>query len=73
MDWNRDVVFWNKGFLETFEVEEIQFWHLRLTRNRDGMRMDYFPKTGRAVWLGFTKQTYFLIADIEAYIYNKFR
>lgn len=71
--WNRDIVFWNLGFLDSFEVEEIAPWHLRLMRNRDGARMDYFPKTGRACWLGFTKQTFFTIRDMDAYINLKFK
>lgn len=71
-EWNRQIVYWWYGHVETFEVHAFSDFHLRLTRKRDGLQMDYFPKTGKAVWLGFEKQTYFTIKDMEAYIQKMF-
>lgn len=72
IEWNRDIVYWWMGYADTYTVQEITRLHLRLTRNRDQMQMDYHPNNGKAVWLGFDPPVHFTIKDIEAYIQQKF-
>jgi hypothetical protein len=53
-----------------YEFEYIQPYHIRLT-HPDKRRLDYFPKSGRATWVG--SQKWFVIKDIEQYILNHFK
>lgn len=71
IDWQkyrREVVEFAAGEFD-FKAERIQDWHLRLT-NRFGIRLDYFPKTGKATWTGSNK--WFVIEDIESFIPKTF-
>ena len=52
-----------------YKVERIANWHLRMT-NHHGKRLDYFPKTSKATWVG-TNQ-WMVIPDIEQFILKTF-
>jgi hypothetical protein len=52
------------------DIEFIQPWHLRIGRET-GRRLDYFPKSGRATWVGGNK--WFTIQDIEQFLYQNFK
>lgn len=65
--WNSDVVHFLAGEYD-FEVEAIEDWQLRLSIS--GRKLDYFPQTGRATWVGSNKWT--VIKDIEAFLIDKF-
>lgn len=71
-DWNRAAVLHLAGEFEAFTVQTIAEWHLRLTRTKDGAKLDYYPKSRKACWLGFKTQTFFKIPDIEKYLIDKF-
>lgn len=68
LKWNKQVV---EGLAaeHEFPVEEIQPYHLRLTLG--SKRLDYFPKSGRATWLG--SQKWFTIDDIEQFLTEQFK
>ena len=66
--WNTEVVYGMCSEHDT-DVEEIQPHHLRLTMN--GKRLDYFPKSGRATWVG--SQKWFTIDDIEQFLTEQFQ
>lgn len=68
IEYNKQVV----EFLSTeldYQLEYIQPYHIRLT-HPDRRRLDYFPKSGRATWVG--SQVWFEIKDIEQYLYQNF-
>lgn len=71
MAWqeNIKIVEYIAGDLD-FEIEFIQPWHLRLS-HPSGKKLDYFPKSGRATWVGSNK--WFEIEDIEKYLYDHFK
>jgi len=48
----------------------VQPWHLRIS-HKDGRRLDYFPKSGRATWVSSGR--WFRIEDIEKYLNEKFK
>lgn len=51
-------------------IEFIQPWHLRISRP-EGRRLDYFPRSGRATWVGSGK--WFEIEDMEKFLYENFK
>lgn len=51
------------------KLEYIQSWHLRISRP-GSKRLDYFPKSGRATWVGTNK--WFEIEDVEAFLLKEF-
>jgi hypothetical protein len=66
--YRREVVEFSAGEFD-FKVMRIQDWHLRLT-NHKGKQLDYFPKSGKATWVGTNQWIY--IADIETFIQKTF-
>lgn len=71
--WVRELLEHYESWEGFVELEVIQDYHFRLTRTKDGMQMDYFPKTGKAIWLGFEKKIWFVIKDLEQYLLTKFK
>lgn len=71
LKWNHQVLVWYEA-LEQIEVERFTDHHVRITRIRDGMRMDLWPSTGLAHWLGFSDSRMFTVKDLDDYIIKKF-
>lgn len=68
--WNTDVVGFIAGELE-FKLTIIQPYQLRLNHAKTGKNLDYFPRSGKATWLGSGK--WFVITDIEQWLYKNFK
>lgn len=63
--FNRELVECLAGDLDyDFEIEMISPFQMRLTMK--GKKLDYFPQSGRATWVGSGK--WFLIGDIEKFL-----
>lgn len=71
--WTKELIHFYAETEEFIEVEEVTPYQLRITRLRDNMKMDYFPKSQKGCWLGFTDQKFFYIPDIEQYLLTKFK
>lgn len=71
--WLRELIHHYADYDGFIEVEELTEFHLRITRVRDGMQMDFYPKSSKGCWLGFKDQKYFFIPDIEQYLLNKLK
>lgn len=62
---NTEIVEWHAGYYN-FELEYLNGGHqLRLT-DHSGKRLDYYPKSGQATWVG--TNVFFNIPDIEKYL-----
>lgn len=66
----REVVEFAAGEFD-FEIEHISDYHLRLTHPITKKRLDYFPKSSKATWVGTGR--YFVIDDIESYMEKEFK
>lgn len=66
--WNNEVVDGLSAMYD-FKVIRIEHYHLRLT-NQHGKQLDYFPKSGKATWVGSNRWMH--IPDIEIFIEKTF-
>lgn len=71
--WLKELIHHYADWDGFIEVEELTPYQLRITRIRDGMAMDFYPKSCKGCWLGFRDPKYFIIPDIEQYLLNKFK
>lgn len=65
LKWNSEVVLFLAGELD-FEVKQHSEHHFSLFHESKG-RLDYWPSTGKAMWLKEGRS--FQIPDIEKYLY----
>lgn len=54
------------------EVERFSDLHVRITRLKDRMKMDFWPSTNGAKWLGMSKSFTFRIQVLDKYLDEKF-
>lgn len=66
--FNTGGIFWMAGELE-LEVEEITPYQLRVTKGKK--RLDYFPTSGKATWVGTNK--YFKIKNLDEFMEKHFK
>ena len=52
-----------------YDLEMIADYHIRLTIRK--LKLDYFPQSGKAVWL--KKGKYFMIDDIEMFLESELK
>lgn len=69
---NTEVVMGYQGDIEyDFEVETIASYQLRITSGLDRKKLDYFPTSNKATYVG--SGSWFIIPDIEKFIMNNYK